>query len=242
MKIAIIGYGKMGKAIEEIVIARNHTISFRISSVNASDLNKINASNTDVAIEFSNPHVAYHNIRYCITRKIPVISGTTGWLNQKEELESLCQNNDSAFLYASNFSIGVNLFFAINTYAAKILSKFPEYKLHIQEIHHTQKKDAPSGTAISLANDIIAQNVNYNDWKLTDKAEKADNVLPIFAVRQSGVPGTHTICYDYEVDRIELIHTAHNRVGFASGAVTAAEWIQNKKGIFSMKDVLKITT
>ncbi|HNQ13472.1 MAG TPA: 4-hydroxy-tetrahydrodipicolinate reductase [Bacteroidia bacterium] len=241
MKIALIGYGKMGKTIEAIGKENGHEFSFRIQASNAESLKQINKDNTDVAIEFSNPESAFSNIKFCIEQQIPVVSGTTGWLDKKEELDKLCLQNNAAFLYASNFSIGVNLFFMINRYAAELFSAFPSYRFNLKEIHHTEKKDAPSGTAISLANDIIKNHPHYQHWKLKNTDTISNNDLIIESVRESGVPGTHHISIENEIDRIELSHTAHNRKGFAAGALMAAEWICNKKGVFTMENVLNPT-
>ncbi len=230
MKIAILGYGKMGKTIEKIALERGHEIVLRIEeNIEAQDL-KV----ADVAIDFSIPKAAFTNITTCCKNNIPVISGTTGWLDKYKEAVKICEEENSAFLYASNFSIGVNLFFELNKKLAKLMEPFKEYSVEIEEIHHLQKLDAPSGTAISLAEQIIF-NSSFKGWKL-DKAE--EDTLPIYAKREENVPGTHTVSYTSEADAIEIKHTAHSREGFALGAVIAAEWIKDKKGIFSMKDVL----
>ncbi len=233
MKIALVGYGKMGKAIEEILIERGHTISVKLNrKPEASDL-----TDTDVAIEFSKPEAAYENIKSLIENKIPAISGTTGWTDKLEEIKALNDAMGSGFLYASNFSLGVNLFFELNEYLAKLMSKYPDYKTEIEEIHHTQKLDKPSGTAISLANQII-ENSGFEKWESDQKS--SDLVLPVYSKRIDAVPGTHTVSYHSEIDDIEIKHTAHSRKGFALGAVLAAEWIYGKKGFFSMKDVLDL--
>lgn len=233
MKIALVGYGKMGKAIEEILIERGHTISVKLNrKPEASDL-----TDTDVAIEFSKPEAAYENIKSLIENKIPAISGTTGWTDKLEEIKALNDAMGSGFLYASNFSLGVNLFFELNEYLAKLMSKYPDYKTEIEEIHHTQKLDKPSGTAISLANQII-ENSGFEKWESDQKS--SDLVLPVYSKRIDAVPGTHTVSYRSEIDDIEIKHTAHSRKGFALGAVLAAEWIYGKKGFFSMKDVLDL--
>lgn len=231
MKILLVGYGKMGKAIEEILIERNHIVVGKLNrKPEASDLIDI-----DVAIEFSKPEVAYENIKILVENRIPVVSGTTGWTSKIEEIIQLNQEKESAFLYASNFSLGVNLFFELNTYLSKLMSKYPEYKVEIKETHHTQKLDKPSGTAISLANQII-NNTDLRSWESDQKT--TDDVLPIYSVRTENVPGTHTVSYRSEIDDIQITHTAHSRKGFAYGAVLAAEWIYGKNGFFSMKDVL----
>ncbi|MFC4162098.1 4-hydroxy-tetrahydrodipicolinate reductase [Epilithonimonas zeae] len=230
MKIAIIGYGKMGKIIDEISQSRGHEVVARLKETPTTE----NLNNADVAIEFSNPEVAFENIKTCLENKIPVICGTTGWLDKKPEIERLALENNTPFLYGSNFSLGVNLFFALNENLAKLMSNINEYSVQLEEIHHIHKKDAPSGTAISIAEGII-ENSKYEAWKLD---ETRDKELGIFAIREDEVPGTHSVFYRSEVDEIEIKHTAFNRNGFALGAVIAAEWIVDKKGIFSMKDVL----
>lgn len=231
MNIAIIGYGKMGKTIEEILIERGHNVSVKLSrKPKAGDLKDV-----DVAIEFSSPEAAFENIRTLIENKIPTISGTTGWLDKLDEIIELNQKNNCAFLYGSNFSLGVNLFFELNERLAKLMAKYPEYRIELEEIHHTQKLDAPSGTAISLAKGII-ENSDKTDWILD--TSDSDKTIPIKALRIDNVPGTHTVSYNSEVDTIEIKHTAHTRKGFAFGAVLAAEWIQGKSGFFSMRDVL----
>ena len=231
MKIALLGYGKMGKIIDEIATQRNHEIVARLNeSPNSENLN-----NADVVIEFSNPEVAFNNIKTCLENNIPVICGTTGWLDQKSEIEKIAAENNTAFLYGSNFSLGVNLFFALNEKLADLMKNFPEYNVQLEEIHHTHKKDAPSGTAISLAEGIIKNDQRFEGWKLEETKEKE---LGIFAIREDEVPGTHSVFYKSSVDEIEIKHTAYSRNGFALGAVIAAEWIQGKTGNFSMKDVL----
>ena len=232
MKIAILGYGKMGKIIEQVALSRGHDIVIR-----ATKDSQYTITDADVAIEFSVPNAAVENISNCINHQIPVVSGTTGWLEHYNELVSLCKENNGAFLYASNFSLGVNIFFEINKQLAKIMSQFEQYQVSMEEIHHTQKLDKPSGTAISLAEGIIKEHSAYSDWKLDETSE---NNIPIFSKRLPEVPGTHTISYTSKVDTITISHEAHSREGFALGAVLAAEWIKNKKGVFSMKDVLNI--
>ena len=230
MKIALVGYGKMGKIIDEISQKRGHNIVARLSETPTLE----NLNNPDVVIEFSNPEVAFDNIKTCLENKIPVICGTTGWLDQKPEIDRIAVENETAFLYGSNFSLGVNLFFALNENLAKMMNRFPEYNCQLEEIHHIHKLDAPSGTAISLAEGVIS-NSKFEAWKLD---ETIDKELGIFAIREDEVPGTHSVFYRSEVDEIEIKHTAFNRNGFALGAVIAAEWIVGKKGVFSMKDVL----
>lgn len=233
MKIALLGYGKMGQVIERIALERGHEIVLK-KSRNASFKGLENA---DVAIDFSIPNAALENISTCFENQIPVISGTTGWLEHYPKMVQLCEDKQGAFIYASNFSLGVNIFFELNTYLAKIMSQFNQYTTTIEEIHHTQKLDAPSGTAITLAESII-NNSDYSSWALNE-AKNPDELI-IKAERIPNVPGTHTITYESIVDTIEIKHEAHNREGFALGAVIAAEWIVGKKGVFSMKDVLNL--
>jgi len=230
MKIALLGYGKMGKVIEQIALQRGHEIVLKKSSESNFD----GLENADVVIEFSVPSGAVKNISESLNKKIPVVCGTTGWLESYHEIENLCMQKNTGFIYASNFSLGVNIFFELNDYLAKMMSKFSQYKVTMQEIHHIQKLDAPSGTAISLANSIIS-NSKYDHWTLENPKS---NELFIDAQRIENVPGTHSVFYNSEVDSIEIKHTANNREGFAFGAVLAAEWIVGKKGVFSMKDVL----
>ena len=231
MKIALVGYGKMGRIIDGIATSRGHEIVARLNESPTPQ----NLNNPDVVIEFSNPEVAFTNIKTCLENKIPVICGTTGWLSQKPEIERITAENSTAFLYGSNFSLGVNLFFALNEKLATLMQNFGEYNVQLEEIHHTQKKDAPSGTAISLAEGIINNTQRFDAWKLE---ETIGNQLGIFAVREDEVPGTHSVFYRSDVDEIEIKHTAFNRNGFALGAVVAAEWIFGKTGNFTMKDVL----
>ena len=232
MKIALVGYGKMGKIIDEIATKRGHEVVARLNEKPT----KENLNNPDVVIEFSQPEVAFSNIKTCLENKIPVVCGTTGWLEQKPAIEKIALENGTGFLYGSNFSLGVNLFFELNEYLAKIMSKFDNYTVDMEEIHHTQKLDAPSGTAISLAKGVI-ENSSYTNWTL-DQPKK--DQIHIEAKRIGMVPGTHTVTYNSAVDAIEIKHTAHNREGFALGAVIAAEWIIGKKGVFTMKDVLEL--
>ena len=232
MKIALLGYGKMGKVIEQIALERGHEIVLKKDQNNTFD----GLENADVAIDFSVPDSAVTNISTCLENGIPVISGTTGWLADYSKMVDLCQKNNGSFIYASNFSLGVNVFFELNDYLAKMMTNLRQYQVSMEEIHHTQKLDAPSGTAITLAEGII-KNTNYSQWTLENP--KA-NEIQIEAKRIENVPGTHSIFYDSKVDQIEIKHTAHNREGFALGAVVAAEWLVGKKGVFSMKDVLGI--
>jgi len=238
MKIALIGYGKMGKAIEEIAIANGHLIVLKIDLSNIDEFTKDNLSQADVAIEFTSPHTAFNNVSKCLEYGIPVVCGSTGWLDKWNEIETLCHQQNGTILYASNFSIGVNLFFELNTYLAKLMSKYNDYNVTLTEIHHTQKKDAPSGTAITLAEQVLANNNIKKNWVNQPTNNAAE--LEIISERIDPAPGTHTIKYSSPIDNIEITHTAHNRVGFASGAVLAAEFIAGKKGIFTMKDALGI--
>jgi len=231
MKIALLGYGKMGKVIEKVAEQRGHQIVLRKDNTTSFDGLEL----ADVAIDFSVPSSAVENISACFDRLVPVVCGTTGWLDDYNKVVDLCREKQAAFLYGSNFSLGVNLFFELNRKLAQLMLPHQQYKVSMEEIHHTQKLDAPSGTAISLANDIIA-NSNYSSWTLSDAQ---DNEIAISAKRIENVPGTHSVFYDSAVDQIEIKHTAHSREGFALGSVLAAEWISGKKGVFSMKDVLQ---
>ena len=231
MKIALLGYGRMGKAIEKIALERGHEIVIR---KDIDDLD-INLSLADVAIDFSHPSAAFDNIKSCIDHSVPVVSGTTGWLDKYDAAVAYCKQKEGAFLYASNFSIGVNLFFQLNQYLAKMMEKISGYEASMEEIHHIHKLDAPSGTAITLANDLIERSANES-WSIKDK--KANQIF-IDVKREGEVPGTHKVAYSSAIDEIQIKHTAFNRTGFALGAVVAAEWLMNKKGVYSMKDVLQ---
>lgn len=232
MKIALLGYGKMGQVIERIATERGHEIVLRKDEFNTYE----GLSNADVAIDFSVPMAAVDNISSCFHANVPVVSGTTGWLEHYDKMVALCKEKNGGFISSSNFSLGVNIFFELNEYLAKIMAQFDSYKVEMEEIHHTQKLDAPSGTAISLAKGVI-ENSNYKSWTL-ENAEP--NQIHIEAKRIGDVPGTHTVTYESVVDTIEIKHTAHNREGFALGAVIAAEWLAGKHGIFTMKDVLNL--
>jgi 4-hydroxy-tetrahydrodipicolinate reductase len=234
MKIALLGYGKMGHVIERIALERGHEIVLRKDEFNTYD----GLSTADVAIDFSVPSAAVNNISSCFHANVPVVSGTTGWLEHYDEMIALCKEKNGGFISSSNFSLGVNLFFEFNEYLAKIMSQFDHYKVDMEEIHHDQKLDAPSGTAISLAQGVI-ENSNYTNWTLENPKE---NEIHIGAVRIGTVPGTHTVTYNSEVDSIEIKHTAHNREGFALGAVIAAEWLAGKHGVYTMKDVLNLNS
>ncbi|MEO9144315.1 MAG: 4-hydroxy-tetrahydrodipicolinate reductase [Ginsengibacter sp.] len=236
MKIALLGYGKMGHAIEEIALQRGHQIVLRINDLNLQDLTSENIQKAEVAIEFTNPQSAVENILFCMNHKVAVVCGTTGWLSELKKVEEKCKEVNGALLYASNFSVGVNLFFELNRKLAALTNPHASYNVAIEEIHHTQKKDAPSGTAITLAEQIIETSERKNKW--VNKETDNEKELSIISKRIDEVPGTHSVKYFSPVDDIEIIHTAHNRKGFAEGAVLAAEFIAGKKGIFSMKDVL----
>ena len=234
MKIALLGYGRMGKEIEKIAVSRGHEIVIKKDQGDTVDIKL-----ADVAIDFSVPTAAFDNISLCLNNGVPVVSGTTGWLEKYDEAVELCNQNKGGFIYASNFSLGVNIFFEINKRLAKMMDQVSDYTTAIEEIHHTKKLDAPSGTAITLAEGII-ENSKKSEWEL-DGDVNNEKVIPITAKRIPDVPGTHTISYDSEVDSIEIKHTAHSRKGFALGAVIAAEWIIGKSGVFSMRDVLNIS-
>ncbi len=237
MKIALIGYGKMGKEIEEIAIQRKHEIIYKFD-VNDSNFTIDNLKKADIAIEFSTPNSAYQNYMKCFEANIPVVSGTTGWLNHKEELQNYVKANNKSFFYASNFSLGVNIFFKMNEFLAKIMNRYSSYNIDITETHHIQKKDAPSGTAITLAEDIINNIERKNSW-INEETKDTDK-LYINSLRKVNVPGTHTIKYKSDVDIIEITHEAKNRKGFAEGAVLAAEFLIGKKGIYNMNDLLNL--
>jgi 4-hydroxy-tetrahydrodipicolinate reductase len=237
MRIALIGYGKMGKEIEQIALSRNHTIPLIIDINNISDFTRENLSKVDVAIEFSNPDNAVQNIRKCFDANVPIVSGTTGWMNQFEEIKNECNNAGKALFYSSNYSLGVNIFFKVNSFLAQIMNNYPQYEVEMEEVHHIQKLDAPSGTAITLANEIIKAINRKTRWQL-DGQDSAEN-LKIKAIRRDTVPGIHTIKYDSEIDYIEMTHSAKNRKGLAFGAVIAAEFLAGKKGVYTMDDLLK---
>jgi len=236
MKIALIGYGKMGKAIETIALNKGHEIVLKIDIQNSQDFTEAALQKADVAIEFTGPHSAYENVKKCITWGIPVVSGSTGWLDQWIEIKDLCEVKKGTLIYSSNYSIGVNLFFELNKQLAQLMQPYNSYDVSMTEVHHTEKKDAPSGTAISLAEQILTHLGRKNKW--VNGASANSNELVIQSERIDPAPGTHMVKYSSEVDDIEIIHTAHTRVGFASGAVLAAEFAFEKKGIFTMKDVL----
>jgi 4-hydroxy-tetrahydrodipicolinate reductase len=234
MNILLVGYGKMGKTIEKIAIGRGHTIAGRIDVENQHELKNMNA---DVAIEFSHPDAAYENVKQCLEQNIPVVCGTTGWLSKKAEVENLTMKMNSTFFYASNYSLGVNIFFKLNEHLAKMMSGFKAYDVKMEEIHHTEKKDAPSGTAITLAEGVLKHLDRKNSW-VNDESTKPEDLF-IKSLRIGQVPGTHTVKYASAMDDIEIKHTAHTREGFALGAVMVAEWMKDKKGVLTMDDFLK---
>lgn len=236
MKIALIGYGKMGKAIESIALNKGHEIVLKIDIQNNQDFTEAALQKADVAIEFTGPHSAYDNVKKCIAWGVPVVSGSTGWLDKWNEVKDLCDEKNGTLIYSSNYSIGVNLFFELNKQLAQLMQPYNSYDVSMTEVHHTEKKDAPSGTAISLAEQILTHLGRKNKW--VNGASTNSNELVIQSERIDPAPGTHMVKYSSEVDDIEIIHTAHTRVGFASGAVLAAEFAFEKKGIFTMKDVL----
>lgn len=236
MKIALIGYGKMGHAIEEIALRKEHEIVLKIHDQNLETFTAENIKKADVAIEFTNPESAVKNILFCLANGVAVVCGTTGWLQDFQKVEEACNKENGGFLYASNFSIGVNIFFELNKKLASLMKDHPAYQVMMEETHHTHKKDAPSGTAITLAEQIIKTVPGKSKWVNTPTENK--NELSIISKRIDEVPGTHSVKYTSSVDDIEIIHTAHNRQGFAEGAVLAAEFLKGKKGIYSMKEVL----
>ncbi len=238
MNIALIGYGLMGKEIEAVLKERGHTVIGPFTR-EYFDVNKLKKA--DAAIEFSVPEAAFQNLEKCLNASVSVVSGTTGWLKRYDEIAALAEKKETGFLYASNFSLGVNLFFALNKQLAALMQNYARYTVEMEEIHHTQKLDAPSGTAITLAEQILEKQTNLSDWFLKDDANANQNdKLPIIAKRIPDVPGTHAITYTSEIDSIEIKHTAHNRKGFALGAVLAAEYIADKNGVFTMQDVLNL--
>lgn len=234
MKLLLVGYGKMGKTIERIAMERGHNIVGRIDIDNQHEFDTVTA---DAAIEFSHPDAAFQNVKKCLEKNIPVVCGTTGWLARKGEIEALTRKLNGTFFYASNYSLGVNIFFKLNEHLAKMMNNFDGYQIGLEEIHHTEKKDAPSGTAITLAEGILKHNSKKRSWVNTDSVKSEE--LPIKSLRIGQVPGTHTVKYGSPTDDIEIKHTAHTRDGFAVGAVMVAEWALNKKGVLSMDDLLK---
>lgn len=237
MKIALIGYGKMGKEIEQILIARGHTIPLIIDLNNTNDLDAAHLQEVDVAIEFTTPSTAYGNVVKCLEAGVPVVCGTTAWLDKLPEVEQLCKEKNGAFFYASNYSIGVNIFFEINRRLAQLMNRFGEYDVTIEETHHTQKKDAPSGTAVTLAEGVLENLDRKQKWVCGTTTVPEE--LEVVAIRRSVVPGTHTVTYESDVDALSITHIAKSRRGFALGAVLAAEFLHGKTGIFSMKDLMQ---
>jgi len=237
MKIALFGYGKMGKSIESIALERNHEIVARVDSQNPRD--SFDLKDADAIIEFSRPEFAVENIRFAFDHQLPIIVGTTGWYDEFELIADECQKKNGSLLYATNFSLGVNVFFAVNERLAEMMSGLDDYSASLLEIHHTEKLDAPSGTGISLAEQIIERSNRYQQWK-NDFSENISEkeILPLASKREEGVAGTHEVMYQSAIDSIEIKHTAHSRKGFALGSVLAAEWLADKKGIFTMRDVL----
>lgn len=236
MKIALIGYGKMGKAIEEIAIQRGHEIVLKIDEHNLNDYTKENIKKADVAIEFTGPQTAFDNVKKAIEYGTPVVCGSTGWLERLDEIKKFCTDRKGSFLYASNFSVGVNIFFEVNKRLASLMAPHTDYEVSVAEIHHTQKKDAPSGTAITIADQILEIMPRKKNW-VNHISDNVDD-LEILSERVDPAPGTHKVKYSSAIDDIEIIHTAHSRKGFALGAVLGAEFIHDKKGLFSMKEVL----
>lgn len=236
MKIALIGYGKMGKAIEEMALSKGHEIVLKIDVNNANEFTKTNLQKAEVAIEFTGPHSAFDNVSKCIEWNVPVVSGSTGWLEKWDQITALCNQHQGCVVYSNNYSIGVNLFFEINKQLALLMEPYNDYDISITELHHTEKKDAPSGTAISLAEQILEKIGRKHQWVNAASATPSD--LTIHSERIDPAPGTHTVSYESTIDRIDIIHTAHTRKGFASGAVLAAEFANKKRGIFTMKQVL----
>ena len=237
MNIALIGYGKMGKEIEKIAIDRSHNISLIIDENNQFDLDSEHLKDIDVAIEFTNPQVAFSNYKKCFDANVPVVSGTTGWLDKFSQVEKICKEGNHTFFYASNFSLGVNIFFELNKRLASLMQPFDNYDVEIEEVHHLQKLDAPSGTAITIAEHILDHHPFKNEWALDAENPKQLNIT---AKREADVPGTHIVKYKSDIDSIEIKHQAKNRKGFALGAILAAEFVKDKKGVFSMQDLLHL--
>jgi 4-hydroxy-tetrahydrodipicolinate reductase len=236
MNIALLGYGKMGKEIESIALQRGHTIVLKVDTSSASGFTTEDLKKADVAIEFSTPHTVIENIKKCFDAEVPVVVGTTGWYDEFEMIQELCLQKNGALFHATNFSLGVNLFFKVNVYLAELMNKYDTYNVEMEEIHHIHKLDKPSGTAISLANQVLEKIDRKTNWSTTDKNKET---LFIKDIREGEVPGTHILKYTSAVDDIEIMHKAHNRKGFALGAVIAAEHIKGKKGIFTMNDLIQ---
>ncbi|OJU40897.1 MAG: 4-hydroxy-tetrahydrodipicolinate reductase [Bacteroidales bacterium 45-6] len=237
MKIALVGYGKMGREIEKIALSRGHEIVSIIDVDNEADFDSEAFKSAAVAIEFTSPHSALNNFRRCFAAGVPVVAGTTGWLEHLDEVKQACEKDGKTFFYASNFSLGVNIFFALNKYLAKIMNQYPDYEVKMEEVHHIHKLDAPSGTAITLAEGVLENIARKNSWKL--ETAESDSDLPIHCIRRGEVPGIHEIIYESEVDTISIKHDAKSRKGFALGAVVAAEFTAGKKGLLGMDDMLK---
>lgn len=237
MRVAIIGYGKMGHEIEQVLLSRGHSVALIIDQENANDLCAEKLAGVDVAIEFTTPTTAYSNVRTCIECGTPVVSGTTGWHDKLEELQALCRERGSSMIWSSNYSLGVNITFRLNRYLAELMNRFEGYNVAIEEIHHTQKKDAPSGTAISLANDILERVERKQRW-LNEPTEEGD-AIAITSLREGTVPGTHTVTYLSEDDKIEIKHTLFSRRALALGAVVAAEFVAPRKGVFTIDDLFE---
>ena len=238
MKIALVGYGRMGHEIEKIALERGHEISYRITDTSNEKVSDIR--DTDVAIEFTQPDAAFTNVSSLIKKNIPVICGTTGWNDNLPQVKKIVSEHNGSFLHSSNFSIGVNIFFEINKKLAFIMNQFEEYNVSVEEIHHVKKLDAPSGTAVTIAEHILQNLTRKKSWKLSEDENQQKEVILVNSIREGDVPGTHSVKYHSEIDDIEIIHKAHNRKGFAKGAVLAAEWIKDKKGFFNMNDFLKL--
>jgi 4-hydroxy-tetrahydrodipicolinate reductase len=238
MNILLLGYGKMGQLIGQLAESRGHQLVAKINIDNRQELALLDSKQIDIAIEFSQPEGAVENIKWALQHNIPILSGTTGWLENKSEIEKMTQETNGTFFYASNYSIGVNVFFKVNQFLAKLINESGGYKASIEEIHHTAKKDAPSGTAITLAEGIIDSIDSIQKWHLSDNQIDNEQSIAITSKRIDPAPGTHIIRYQSEIDTIEISHTAHNREGFALGAILVAEWIQGKKGVLSMDDFL----
>jgi len=240
MKIALLGYGRMGKAIERIAVERGHRIVLKVDADNRKSVTDVQLREADIAIDFSAPPAAVENYKWCFDNGVTVVSGTTGWLEQWQEVVEYCEKKGCGFFYASNFSVGVNLFFQLNAYLAHLMGGFNDYKVYIEETHHIHKLDAPSGTAITLAQGILNHHPAYKSWELVHEIPLPEDVIPVTAKREGEIPGIHTVLYKSEVDQIQICHSAFSREGFAYGAVLAAEFMQGKKGILGMKDMLKI--
>lgn len=242
MNILLLGYGKMGKTIEQIALGRGHTISGRIDISNRADMDQLADGAVDVVIEFSSPEAVVENLHYCIGRGWAVVCGTTGWLGQRTEIERRVLDRGTGFFYASNYSIGVNLFFRLNKTLAKFMHNYPSYHVSMTEVHHIEKKDAPSGTAITLAEGLLQNLPHKQRWAVSEESKPAegntDDAIVIESVREGTVPGTHIVRFESDVDQIEISHVAHNRQGFAVGAVIAAEWLAPRQGVFGMDDLL----